>query len=117
MASYPLLVSDAAFDFNAFVHRYGGIGRASGPHIEAAGSVEGVKKGVMADAHSLGLLPAYAIDEERRLGRVVCLDLRPPPPRMRLDALLSRSRASHPAAGELLEEARAAFPLATALKA
>lgn len=109
LADYPLFVSDAAFDFPTFVHRYSRSNREEGPHLEAAGSIEGVKRGVMTDPRALGLLPAYAIAEELRQGRVVRLDLRPPPPRMRLDALLSASRASHPATEELLDAMRAAF--------
>lgn len=117
LAPYPLLVSDAAFDFHTFVDRYVRRGREDGPHIEAAGSVEGVKKGVIADTRALGLLPAYAIAEELRLGRVVRLDLRPPPPRMRLDALLSESRVFHPATEDLLDAVREAFAPATESKA
>jgi DNA-binding transcriptional LysR family regulator len=117
LTPYPLLVSDAAFDFHTFVHRYVRRGHEDGPHIEAAGSVEGVKKGVIADKRALGLLPAYAIAEELRLGRVVRLDLRPPPPRMRLDALLSESRVFHRATEELLDAVREAFAPAPESKA
>lgn len=109
LSAYPLFVSDAAFAFDAFVRRYVRSGRRNAPHVEAAGSVEGVKRAVMADTGALGLLPAYALTEELRLGQVVGLDLRPPPPRMRLDALLSPSRTTHPAIEELLNALRDAF--------
>jgi DNA-binding transcriptional LysR family regulator len=49
------------------------------------------------------LLPGIAIAEELRLGSLIRLDLRPPPPRMRLRALLSPSGGAHPALNELLE--------------
>lgn len=112
LSAYPLFVSDAAFAFDSFVHRYVRSGRRNAPHVQAAGSVEGVKRAVMADTSALGLLPAYALAEELQLGRVVGLDLRPPPPRMRLDALLSPSRTAHPATEELLNAVRDAFSLA-----
>jgi DNA-binding transcriptional LysR family regulator len=59
------------------------------------------KRTVVSDTAALGLLPAFAIAEELRLGSLIRLDLRPPPPRMRLRALLSPSE--HPALNELLE--------------
>lgn len=117
LAPYPLFVSDAAFDFHTFVHRYVRSDRGGGPHVEAAGSVEAVKKGVITDTRALGLLPAYAIAEELRLGRFVRLDLRPPPPRMRLDALLSQSRVTHPVTEQLLDAVREAFASAAEPKA
>jgi DNA-binding transcriptional LysR family regulator len=101
MAPYSLFVSAAALEFRDFMQRYTGKRRAAGPRIESAGSVEGVKRTVVSDTAALGLLPAFAIAEELRLGSLIRLDLRPPPPRMRLRALLSPSE--HPALNELLE--------------
>ncbi len=103
LAPYPLFVSAAAFEFRDFVRRYAGKHRAAGPRIESAGGVEGVKQTVVSDAAALGLLPVFAIAEELRLGKLVRLDLRPPPPRMRLRALLSPSQDQHPALDELIE--------------
>ncbi len=103
MAPYPLFVSAAAFESRDFMQRYTGRHSAAGPRIESAGSVEGVKRTVASDTAALGLLPAFAIAEELRLGSLVRLDLRPPPPRMRLRALLSPSQGEHPALNELLE--------------
>jgi len=103
MAPYPLFVSAAALEFRDFMQRYTGKHRAAGPRVESAGSVEGVKRTVVSDTAALGLLPAFAIAEELRLGSLIRLDLRPPPPRMRLRALLSPSGGAHPALNELLE--------------
>ncbi len=103
MTPYPLFVSAGAFEFRDFTRRYMGRRRAAGPRIESAGSVEGVKRSVGSDAAALGLLPAFAIADELRSGNLVRLDLRPPPPRMRLRALLSPSRGRHPALDELLD--------------
>jgi DNA-binding transcriptional LysR family regulator len=82
LSGYPLSVSDAAGEFHDLVHQFfkrEGVG----PVIEASGSVEGVK--------------------ELRAATIVRVSLRPAPPRMRLDALLSQSRARHPSAEELLD--------------
>jgi DNA-binding transcriptional LysR family regulator len=102
MAPFPLFVSEAAFDFREFVQRYMSKRSAVRLRIESAGSVEGVKKSVSSEAGALGLLPAFAVTQEIRQGMFVELDLRPPPPRMRVRALLPRGKHAHPALGDLL---------------
>lgn len=103
MAPFPLFVSEAAFDFREFVQRYTSKRSAVRLRIESAGSVEGVKKSVSSEAGALGLLPACAVTQEIRQGIFVGLDLRPPPPRMRLRALLPRGKQAHPALRDLLD--------------
>jgi DNA-binding transcriptional LysR family regulator len=103
MAPFPLFVSEAAFDFREFVQRYTSKRSAVRLRIESAGSVEGVKKAVSCEGGALGLLPAFAVIQEIRQGIFAGLDLRPPPPRMRLRALLPQGRQAHPALGDLLD--------------
>ena len=102
LSGYPLFVSDAAGDFHNLVHQFFRRDGVDGPVIEASGSIEGVKKAVITDRRAIGLLPVYAVAEELRAATIVRVNLRPAPPRMRLDALLSQSRARHPSAEELL---------------
>ncbi len=97
---------------HALVRDFFAADQMPGPPLESTGSVEGVKRGVAVDPRALGLLPVYAIIEDLRAGRVAPVDVRPAPPRMRLDALLSRSRLWHPAVTESLDAVRAAFPTA-----
>jgi DNA-binding transcriptional LysR family regulator len=104
LSEYPLFVSDAAGDFHDLILRFFKNERDDGPVIEATGSIEGVKKAVIDDTRAIGLLPAYALVEELRASAVARLNLRPAPPPMRLDALLSQSRARHPSVEELLAE-------------
>jgi DNA-binding transcriptional LysR family regulator len=66
------------------------------------GSIEGVKKAVINEVRAIGLLPAYAVTDELRAATIAPVNLRPAPPTMRLDALLSPSRARHPSTEELL---------------
>jgi DNA-binding transcriptional LysR family regulator len=112
LAEFSLFVSDAAGDFNALIQRFFREDRLPGPRLQQAGSIEGVKRGVMGDATGLGILPSYAIAEELRARRVVRLELRPVLPPMRLVALLSRSRAHHPSLDELLDKLRRVFAVA-----
>jgi len=109
LAAFPLFLSDAAGDFHALVDRFFEADGVPGPRLQAAGSVEGVKKGVVGDPGALGILPSYAIAEELRSRKVARLQLRPAPPTMRLDAMVSQSRAGHPSIVELLEGMRQAF--------
>ena len=102
LSSYPLFVSDAAGEFHDLVEKFFRRERVDGPVIEASGSVEGVKKTVIADGRAIGLLPLYSVADELRATTIVRVNLRPAPPRMRLDALLSQSRPRHPSAEELV---------------
>jgi len=102
LSGYPLFVSDAAGDFHDLVHHFFRRDGTDGPVIEASGSIEGVKRAVFADRRAIGLLPVYAVTEELRTAALVRVNLRPAPPRMRLDALISRARARHPSVEELL---------------
>lgn len=109
LTEYPLFMSDAAGDFHTLVSRFFECDGVPGPHLEACGSVEAVKRAVANDIRALGILPAYAIAEELQTGHFAVLSLRPPPPGMRLEALLSNHRARHPAVTELIDGMRGAF--------
>ena len=102
LSHYPLFVSDAAGDFHDLVDQFFRREGVDGPLIEASGSIEGVKKAVIVNKLAIGLLPAYAVASELLAGTIVRVNLRPAPPRMRLDALLSQSRPRHPSAEDLL---------------
>jgi len=105
LCGYPLFVSDAAGDFHDLVHRFFLRRGADGPTIEASGSIEGVKKAVR-DDRAIGLLPLYTVTEELRAATIAQVNLRPAPPRMRIDALLTQSRAHHPSLEELIAAIR-----------
>jgi DNA-binding transcriptional LysR family regulator len=111
LADFPLYLSDAAGDFHSLVRRFLEDDGLPGPRLHATGSVEGVKRGVLADARALGMLPAYALVEEIEAGQVVPLRVHPAPPHMLLEALVSKTRAQHPAARRLLDELLATYQL------
>jgi DNA-binding transcriptional LysR family regulator len=102
LAGYTLFVTDGAGDFHDVVWRFFNGEGLDGPAIEATGSIEGVKKAVINDVRAIGLLPEYAVADELRAATVARVNLRPAPPTLRLDALLSQSRARHPSTEELL---------------
>jgi DNA-binding transcriptional LysR family regulator len=110
LSGHTLYLSDAAGDYHLLVRRFLEHDGLPGPHLQPTGSIESVKRAVYGDAHAVGMLPAYALLDEFRDGRLVPVAVHPPPPRMRLEALLSRTRAQHPAAQQLLGAVCEAFP-------
>lgn len=105
IASFPMFVADAAGDFHELIRRYFAADGLPGPRLEPVGSIDGVKRGVDADASALGILPLYAVAEDLRSGRVHALELSPAPPRMHLVALLPAVPGErHPAITELVEQ-------------
>jgi len=110
LGAYPLYISDAAGDYHLLVRRFLEHDGLPGPHLQPTGSIESVKRGVFGDQRAVGMLPAYALSDELESGRVIPLAVHPAPPRMRLEALTSRTRAQHPATRQLLEAVRAAYP-------
>jgi DNA-binding transcriptional LysR family regulator len=116
LAGFSLFTSDAGGDFHGAIMRFLLEDNLPSARLHSTGSVEAVKRGVIADPHALGILPFYAIREEIRNGSVAQLNIRPAPPTMRLVALLPRSRARHPGTTQLIEGIRRVLipPLADA---
>lgn len=110
LGDHTLYLSDAAGDYHLLVRRFLEHDGLPGPHLQPTGSIESVKRAVYGDASAVGMLPAYALTDEFREGRLVPIAVQPAPPRMRLEALLSRTRASHPATRQLLDAVCGAFP-------
>ena len=103
----PMFVADAAGDFHELISRYFASDGLPGPRFEPVGSIDGVKRGVDADASALGILPHYAVAEDLRSGRVRALELTPTLPRVRLIAILPPAPVGrHPAIAELIEHLR-----------
>jgi DNA-binding transcriptional LysR family regulator len=108
LAHGTLLLTDHEGAFNALLTAWlNGAGNA--PRLESAGSVDGVKRGVM-NSGVIGVLPDYAVAQELADGALVALTLNvaPPPIALRLTTL------KPPAAGSLLDgligEIRSALP-------
>jgi DNA-binding transcriptional LysR family regulator len=104
LAHYTVFVSDAKGYFYELLRDYFRADGTSGPRLEPTGSVEAVKRSVATNRLTLGVLPAYALAEELRTGRLCALSLKPGLPRVRLEGRLYRTRPpTHPAVAELME--------------
>lgn len=109
LATFPLLVSHETGELRSLIERMFQNGDLAGPVPQLSGSVEAVKRGVIADPRAIGMLPSYAVAEDLQQGRVARVSLRRPPPPMRLVAVLSRSRARHPVTNDVVEGIRSCF--------
>jgi DNA-binding transcriptional LysR family regulator len=104
LAPHPVFVSDANGYFHTFLRDFFHGDGVTGPRLEPTGSVEAVKRSVLAHPTGLGVLPQFAVADELRSGLVQPLPLRPPLPQVRLDAMTYRRREPlHPAIAELLD--------------
>jgi DNA-binding transcriptional LysR family regulator len=107
LASYTLYVSDARGYFFDMIRDFFRGDGVPGPRLEPTGSVEGVKQSMVTDPLGLGVLPAYALAEELRTGRLRAIPMQPDLPPVRLEAMLYRTRSpTHPAVTALLETLR-----------
>ena len=109
IAEFPVFVSDSAGDFKVLLERFFRGDGLPAARLQPTGTIEGVKKSVMATERAIGILPAYTISNELRSGRVVRLDVRPTLPTMSIVAVFSKSRQRHPSIEEVVNGVRAVF--------
>jgi DNA-binding transcriptional LysR family regulator len=102
LASLTFSLSDVAGSFHQVIHRYFRDAGFPDPKMEAAGSVEAVKRTVVAGEH-LGVLPAFAVADELASRTIAAVRLRPPIPPIALSALHPAKRRPSPSARDLLE--------------
>jgi DNA-binding transcriptional LysR family regulator len=106
LAPFRVFTSDSSGDFHALLHGFFHADGLPGPRLEASGTIDAVKRSVLADRLALGVLPEYAVAEELRNGRMRALPVRPGLPRLRLAAHLCGVRPTGPAAADLVEVLR-----------
>ena len=109
LSELAVFVSDPSGEFYELIENFLSDAGMLIARIRSAGSIEGVKRGVRSDIRAVGILPAYAIQEEVRAGCVVRLDVSPAPPTLQLAAVLSLVQEPHPATTELIEDIRKLF--------
>jgi len=107
LAPFRVFTSDSSGDFHALLHGYFHADGLPGPRLEASGTIDAVKRSVLADRLALGVLPDYAVAEELRNGRMRAVPVRPSLPRLRLAAHLCGVRPTGPAAAEVVKALRA----------
>ena len=103
-------MSDAAGDYHQVLRQYFEAAGTPLPRMQALGTVEGVKRGILAGADALGLLPAHAVEQELADGVLAQVNVRPPLRRLVLRAVLAPGSAKSPIVEDLLDTLRGVPP-------
>ncbi len=99
-------MSDAAGDYHQVLRQCFEAAETPLPRMQALGTVEGVKRGILAGADALGLLPAHAVEQELRDGVLAEVNVSPPLRRLVMRAALSPGSAGSPIVEDLLQTLR-----------
>lgn len=103
-------MSDAAGDYHQVLRHYFEAAETPLPRMQALGTVEGVKRGILAGAEALGLLPAHAVEQELRDGVLAQVHVKPPLRGLVMRAALAPGTARSPIVEDLLEVLRGSAP-------
>jgi DNA-binding transcriptional LysR family regulator len=98
-------MSDAAGDYHHALRRHFEAAEVPQPRTQALGTVEGVKRGILAGGAAtgaLGLLPAHAVKQELDAGALAEVRVSPPLPGLVLRALFGQDGAESPLVEELV---------------
>jgi DNA-binding transcriptional LysR family regulator len=99
-------MSDAAGDYHQALRRHFEAAEVPQPRTQALGTVEGVKRGILAGGAALGLLPAHAVKQELTSGVLAEVRVSPPLPGLVLRAVLGPESADSPLVEELVRSLR-----------
>jgi DNA-binding transcriptional LysR family regulator len=99
-------MSDAAGDYHQALRRHFEAAELPQPRTQALGTVEGVKRGILAGGAALGLLPAHAVKQELAAGLLAEVRVSPPLPGLVLRAVLGPESADSPLVEELVRGLR-----------
>jgi DNA-binding transcriptional LysR family regulator len=103
-------MSDAAGDYHQVLRQYFEAADVPPPRTQALGTVEGVKRGILAGGTALGLLPAHAVEQELRDGALAEVSVSPELVGLVLRAV-SSGQPSSPMVDDLIDSLRG-LPLA-----
>ena len=101
-----MYMSDAAGDYHLALRRHFESAGLPPPRTQALGTVEGVKRGVLASAGGLGLLPAHAVKQELSDGVLAEVRVSPPLEGLVLRAVLGPESAGSPLVEEMVGSLR-----------
>jgi len=103
-------MSDAAGDYHQVLRQFFEAAETPLPKTQALGTVEGVKRGILAGGNALGLLPAHAVEHEMRNGELAEVTVSPPLRGLVMRAVRSPGNASSPIVDDLLQSLRGSRP-------
>lgn len=95
LRAHSLLLADSAGAFNSLLRAwFGDPGQC--PRLESAGSIDGVKRGVLA-GDAVGVLPSYTVSSEISAGALMALRVAEPLPAIALYLTTATTRSPSPA--------------------
>ena len=103
---HDFYMSDAAGDYHEALRRHFEAAEIPQPRTQALGTVEAVKRGILAGGAALGLLPAHALKQELAAGVLAEVRVSPTLPGLVLRALLGPESADSPLVAELVRSLR-----------
>jgi DNA-binding transcriptional LysR family regulator len=95
-------MSDAAGNYHQVLRRHFEAAHVPLPRTQALGTVEGVKRGILAGGTALGLLPAHAVEPELRDGVLAEVRVTPALPGLVLRAVYSPGNSNSPMVDDLI---------------
>lgn len=101
-----LFMSDAAGNYHQLIRQYFEAAEVPPPRTQSLGSVEGVKRGILAGGAALGLLPAHAVEAELRSGVLAEVTIAPALPGLVLRGVVSPGSSGSPVVEDLIESLR-----------
>jgi DNA-binding transcriptional LysR family regulator len=104
---YTFYMSDAAGDYHQVLRQYFEVAQLPAPRTESLGSVEGVKRGILTSKTALGLLPAYALEQELRDGMLAEVRVTPAVPEVVVRAVVADGSSNSPVVADLIQSLRA----------
>jgi DNA-binding transcriptional LysR family regulator len=99
-------MSDAAGSYHQLLRQYFEAAQLPPPKMQTRGTVEGVKRGVLAGGPVFGLLPAHAVAQELRDGVLAEVQVRPALPGLVLRVVSAPGGAGSPLVDDLVESLR-----------
>lgn len=105
---YDFYMSDAAGDYHQVLRQHFEAAQIPLPRMQVLGTVEGVKRGIMAGGDALGLLPAHAVEQELNDGVLAPVNVNPSLRGLAMRAVLSPGNAPSPLVDDLLHALREA---------
>ena len=93
---------DAGGNYNQVLRQHFEAAQVPAPKTQALGSVEGLKRGVLAGGAVLGLLPVHAVEQELRDGRLAEISVSPTLPPLVLRAVVPPGSSPSPVVDALI---------------
>ena len=98
--------SDTAGNYHQVLRQYFDAAQIPLPRMQALGTIEGVKRGILASGAALGLLPAHAVNQELSDGVLAEVHVSPALQGVVLRAVRSAANANSPLVADLVQMLR-----------